>query len=426
MMLPGRGLPNQTRSATLYNSCATLALRYLSLTPLAAHDQTSGMPSSQASAALKSDHHSIAALVFEIKDAAALGSGRVHLLPAGEFSAVDGRPGNLTDGKLKAWKLTPEIAARVAAKVAARKTPLVVDYEHQSLRSMFNGAPAPAAGWFNQVEFDAATGLSATGIDWTEQAQKYIANREYRFASAVFTYDKKTGEVTELLNAALTNNPGLDGLAEVTALAAKHFHSTTPPEDSMKQLLIAALALNAAMAAAATDDSLAALVKDARTQADKVPALEAEVAMLRASQFDAAKHVPMEQLTRLQGELQAALTKVNEHAAKASEAEVAALIDGAMAKGKIVESTKHIFTEMGKKDIGALKAFIDKQPEIAALASTQSKGKAPESGVAAASFDVPPGASADTERAALHTQALAYQAQNKTDYVAAYKAVGGK
>lgn len=384
------------------------------------------------SAALKSEHHSIAALVFEIKDAAALtgdkGSGRVHLLPAGEFSAVDGRPGNLTNGKVTAWKLTPEIAARVAAKVAARKTPLVVDYEHQSLRSMFNGAPAPAAGWFGEVEFDAKTGLSAVGVDWTDQAKQYLTKGEYRFASAVFTYDKKTGEVTELLNAALTNNPGLDGLAEVTALAAKHFHPT-PQEDSMKQLLIAALAMNATMAAAATDESIAALVGDTKAMADKVPGLQAEIAALKAGQFDATKHVPLEQLTRLQGDLQAALTKVNEHSAKAAEVEVAALIDGAMAKGKIVEATKDYWMQVGKRDPAALKAFLDKQPEIAALASTQTGGRAPGAGAAgsaAAAFDVPPGTSADTERAALHNQALAYQAQHKTSYLAAFKAVGGK
>lgn len=377
--------------------------------------QTAGMHPITALRA--TEHSDIASLVFKISDA----SGRMHLLPAGEFKAVDGRPENLKIG-LKAWKLTPVRAALIAADVAARKTPLVIDYEHQTLHAMFNGAEAPAAGFFNKVEFDAVTGLSAVDVDWNEKAKNYIKNGEYRYASAVFAYDKKSGEVTQLLHAALTNNPGLDGLAEISALAAKHFQ-TTPTEEPMKTLLIAALALNGA--SFAKDEDLVTHIAGLKSTADSVPALEAQIVTLKASQFDATKHAPIAELTRLSGELAAALGRVSEFQAKASEIEVAALIENAMSKGKIVAATKDYFTEMGKRDIAALKSYIEKQPEIEALKTTQTGGKAPDGGAAAASFAVPPGASVDTERVALHSQALAYQAQHKTDYLAAYKAVGG-
>lgn len=361
-------------------------------------------------------HHAscIAALAIEL-DAA---NGRVHLLPAGKFRAVDGRPENLD-----AWELTAAAAARIASHVSARQTPLVIDYEHQTLHARQNGQPAPAAGWFKAVQFDPAAGLSAVDVEWTDQARGFIAARQYRFASAVFSYDRESGEVRELLHAALTNNPGLDGLSEVTALAARHF--SILPEDSMKQLLIAALALTATqIAAAKTDEDLIKLVADLRIKADGVAVLEAEVVQLKATQFDATRHAPLEQLTRLQGELQAALTQVNTFKSQAAEVEVAKLVEDGMAAGKIVAATKDYFTEMGKKDIAALKAYLDKQPAIEALATRQTGGKPPVSAVA--TFDAPPGATVDAERAALHSQAVDYMHKHKVDYLTAAKAVGVK
>jgi phage I-like protein len=43
--------------------------------------------------------------------------------------------------------------------------------------------------------------------------------RKHRFISPVFSYDK-TGQVLELLNAALTNTPAVDGMEEVLLAAA--------------------------------------------------------------------------------------------------------------------------------------------------------------------------------------------------------------
>ncbi len=79
----------------------------------------------------------IAALSLEITKAT---HSEIQLFPAGEFSAVDGRPhtDEVESGK---WVLTAELAALVA-QVAARTTPFVIDYEHQTLRAVNNGKPA--------------------------------------------------------------------------------------------------------------------------------------------------------------------------------------------------------------------------------------------------------------------------------------------
>ena len=74
----------------------------------------------------------IAALSLEITKAT---HSEIQLFPAGEFSAVDGRPytDEVESGK---WVLTAGLAAQLVAQVAARTTPFVIDYEHQTLRAV--------------------------------------------------------------------------------------------------------------------------------------------------------------------------------------------------------------------------------------------------------------------------------------------------
>lgn len=88
-------------------------------------------------------------------------SGRAQIFPMGTFRADDGsgRPADCP-----AWRMTPEIGARLAAAAAARSTPYCFDYEHQILRSATNGKPAPAAGWFKTIEV-CDDGIWATDIE---------------------------------------------------------------------------------------------------------------------------------------------------------------------------------------------------------------------------------------------------------------------
>ena len=60
---------------------------------------------------------------------------------------------------------------------------------------------------------------------WTDKAREHIQAGEYKYLSAVFSYDKQTGEPTQLRMAALVNYPGIDGMEEVVTLAANHFAS---------------------------------------------------------------------------------------------------------------------------------------------------------------------------------------------------------
>ncbi|WP_275673070.1 phage protease, partial [Escherichia coli] len=58
--------------------------------------------------------------------------GWCQLLPAGHFSARDGRPFDVTDGQ--GWFIDGEIAGRLVEGVRALNQDVLIDYEHNQLR----------------------------------------------------------------------------------------------------------------------------------------------------------------------------------------------------------------------------------------------------------------------------------------------------
>lgn len=160
-----------------------------------------------------------------------------RLLPAGLFAAIDGRPHGLPG-----WRLTGETALSIIKLAAARVSDFVIDYEHQTLNTGNNGQPAPAAGWFKRLEWRAGDGLYVTDARWTERATTMIKAKEYRFISPTFHYEKD-GRVLDIINAALTNNPALDGLTELAAASRRLASNATGAE-----IARAALAYQEAMA----------------------------------------------------------------------------------------------------------------------------------------------------------------------------------
>ncbi len=196
----------------------------------------------------------------------------IHLFPDGEFAASDGRPGSLQGVSAVCWRMDATIAAPIIADVENRKTPLVVDYEHQTLAAAENGKPAPAAGWITHLVHVPGQGLFAKAA-WTETAQKHITTGEYRYISPVFHFDRVSGAVTRLLHAALTNFPALDGLA---AVAARH-ESDCPASGIPPQTAGTGNAEAAASETQAALTAVAALQRENATLAERLAASEQRV-----------------------------------------------------------------------------------------------------------------------------------------------------
>jgi len=305
--------------------------------------------------------------------------GWQQLLPAGRFRAVDGRPFDVPGNH---WYLDADVAANLIALANERVNDLVIDYEHQTLKADENGEPAPASGWFKEMEWREGSGLWIKP-KWTPRAAEFIKNGEYKYLSAVFPYDAATGKPLRLHSAALVNRPGIDGMQAVEALAALSLNSqspsTNPTEHSMSELLKAMLAkLGIAVEEGKEPDQAIVMsaLSEVLTAAATAKTLATEVAALKANDGgnttpDPAKYAPVEVVHQLHAQI-AVLS------AQGAAGQLDQVIEKAKQEGRIVPAMEGWARELGKKDMAALQAFLDKAQPIAALAAMQTKDKAPD------------------------------------------------
>lgn len=129
----------------------------------------------------------------------------IALIPAGKFSAVDGR------GPFE----NEDPASIIAASLAKMpQVGLVLDYDHSTDLAAPEGRPAPAAGWLKGFKIEG--GAIFARIEWTADAADALKAKKYRYVSPVFEH-AKDGKVERILRAALTNNPALVNLPAIAA-----------------------------------------------------------------------------------------------------------------------------------------------------------------------------------------------------------------
>lgn len=354
--------------------------------------------------------------------ASALTAGtEVQLLPVGPFRASDGRPLDA-----KAWQLNADIAAKIIAKARARTNPIPIDYEHQTLLARENGQPAPAAGWYRTMEWREGQGLFATDVQWTDRAKRMIEAKEYLYFSPVFAYDKRTGEVLEVLHGGITNTPALDGMSDLASRAAAAFGidnpvaslrtvnadsaikwlrkaiarhmrhldgsepTTGPAGERSQKLMMEEMqkALDELTGTTSPQETMQMKkllelfgLSETATEAEAVAAAsaliakqkegETALAAAKAQTPDPAQFVPVETVTKLQSDVAALTATLNQN-------EIDSLVKAALSDGRVLPAMEAWARELGKKDVAQLRAFINAAQPIAALKGTQSGGKSPE------------------------------------------------
>ncbi|ENS4526497.1 phage protease [Salmonella enterica] len=334
----------------------------------------------------------IAALSISLT-AEATPATRVRIFPAGAFRSNDGRP-----KECPAWVMNAACAQRLIAAAASKKTDYSFDYEHQTLRAVTNGKPAPASAWFKSLEWVEGDGLYAVDVNWTAAASQMIAAREYRYLSPMFDYHPVTGEVGQLINVALTNLPALEELDEGVIAAASRLAATssTFPENTamdeeqiaylLSQLrwilnlpetstaadiktelekIITAISGGQGMAAASVD--LLALI-DAGTDKDaRIAEQAAQIADLSQRVYDPAKFVPVAALSQVQAQYAQTITE-------SGSQEVEQLITAALSDRRLLPGELETWArDLGQKDPAALKAYLEKAPPMAALNRMQTQ-----------------------------------------------------
>lgn len=310
----------------------------------------------------------IAALSIDLAGASAPVDFRI--IPAGEFRSWDGRP-----SEVPAWICTEEDGRRVVAKLSARTRKSVIDYEHATLKVKTKPGKAPAAGWFDKAEWR-PDGVWLIGVDWTALAAQEIADKSYRYVSPVLAYDKTTGHIESLLYAALTNDPGIDDLTDLAALAAEVFLDQPTQEDVQMDLLKKLLAALGLQESATETEALSA-----------VAALKTNVASLSA-QVDAPdpkKFVAVAALTALQTDFAALQGKYDALQVEVAGDKVEKLIAKGKADRKISPAIESWARDLGKSDLAALSAYLEKAPPVVPD-GTQTGGKGGD-GLAALSAD---------------------------------------
>lgn len=323
-----------------------------------------------------------AALAIEITKAT---HGTIQLFPAGEFRAVDGRPKDCDH-----WLMNAEIAQRLIDAANARSTPYVIDYEHQTLRLIENGQPAPASGWFKELEWRENDGLYAVNVEWTDAAAAMIIAGEYRFISPVFNYNK-SGHVLQILHAALTNTPALDDMDEVMLAAASvlAINSTSEGNAGMDELL-EQLRWMLNLPLSATQEEVSAelmklisrLSNNEGTAAASVNLLQmldqhdTQIVALTAQVTtpDPVKWVSVDVMHQAVSE---AVTQAQANMAALASQQCDGLITAALSDGRLLPAQKAWAESLAKANPDSLKSFLDKAPKIAALTQTQTRGKPP-------------------------------------------------
>ncbi len=311
---------------------------------------------------------------------------KTRLMPSGTFHA----PRGAAEGS-GPWSLSAEAAQAIIRLAAARSTDIAIDYEHQTLYAEKNGQPAPAAGWVDPRSLEFRDDGLYGAIAWTAKARAAITPgpngepAEYLYLSPVFPYDAN-GVPLDLLHLALTNTPAIDeGAAQLAAARMAITHDVNDDAQEIDTVKREQLIQTLGLAAEATDeqiDTAIAALKAAQADADafrtalgaKDDAKPAEaVAALKASSAttpDMTQFVPVAVYQETTQQL--AALKAN-----SNTAELDALIKEGLEDGRIPgQATADWLRVQG---IAACKAHLDGAPSIAALKTTQTQGKPPES-----------------------------------------------
>lgn len=324
----------------------------------------------------------------------------VQLFPDGDFSARDGRPGSLKGCSAKAWRLDADIAAALIARVEARETPLFLDYEHHTLTAKDAGHKAVAAGWIEALVYVPGQGLFAR-VAWTEAAREHIRADEYRYISPLFTFDPESGAVLTLVNAALTNNPALDGMAAVAA--ANQIATTNQPHtEALMDELLERLRWMLNLPVTATAEEIAAQLDKlkgmiggegdaAATSVDLLAILagkDAAIADLtaKAATPDPARFAPVEALSALTAENTDLKAKLAAASAQNGAAALSAEIKAAVADGRVHKSLEGWLADLAAKAPDAARDYLAKAAPVAALTAMQTATVTPPTGAGTAAL----------------------------------------
>lgn len=259
----------------------------------------------------------------------------IQLLPVGpEVKGRDGR--NWLNDRLDI----------ILAAFNAEGKDLPIDWEHASELKAPKGDQAPAAGWMKAMEL--RNGETWVRAQWTPKAIEQIINREYRYISPVFVYEKESRRIVRITSAGLTNQPNL-------YIAALNQETKKEKEDIMELAqLLAALGLPATATFAEALNRIGAINQEHATALNRADNPPLDKFVPRAD-YDKA----LERATNAETSL-----KVKDEAAM--ELAINTEIDAALKAGKITPATADYHKAQCRTEGGLerFKTFVAAAPVV--------------------------------------------------------------
>lgn len=282
--------------------------------------------------------------------AASAGGDWMKVLPAGKWSARDGR-GPFDSGGVGQMRA---IVERSLAYLG--ETEMMVDYGHDT--------SGRAAGWVKRLEAR-EDGVWAL-VEWTAAAREAIKNGEFRYLSPFITDSK--GKVDLLLNFALVNMPALDLAATAASSTPKQKETAVEfmaklrealglSADASETAILEKIAGNATALAAAASEALKPVALAAGLP-ETATAEQLAAAVKGKGEGDAV-------VTALRAELTGTATALAALQKQVSEEKATAIVDAAIAEGRA--GVKPLRGHFIARAAASAEGFAQVKTELAAL-----------------------------------------------------------
>lgn len=269
----------------------------------------------------------------------------VQLLPAGEMQGHDGRR----------WvNSNPQ---QILQHKQNRNLHIPLDIEHATHIKGAIGEPAPAVGWFEELEI--RNGEVWGKLTVNEDGHALLSKQNYRYISPGFKHDA-AGNITSIASVGLTNQPNL-GLVALNHQQQSQQSTQQHPQQS-SQLENQPMPLALAIATALSLNSETATETDA-VNAIKTLQSNHDLALNRAANPPLDKFVPHE--THELALNRATMAEQKLQTIKDTETE--ALVDSAISAGKVAPANKEMYLATCRTEGGVeqFKQFVASASKIA-------------------------------------------------------------
>jgi phage I-like protein len=303
-------------------------------------------------------HKTTSSLIRALHHADATAPEWLHLMPSTDFTGADGR------GPFA----KPDTDALIAL-FNKDGLKLAVDENHSTDLAAKQGFSAPARGWIVELQ-KRDDGLYGR-VEWTPEGKRMMASKEYGFLSPVFMHSAtKPYKVSKVLRVALTNDPNLPFLKSLHSkedadmLEELRKALGLPETADEAAVMVAVKAAHAAQAVVASTQTATAALMSRIAEAAGVAADTAPDVLVTAIQSRGKATATEAENAALRTQLTSLQTQFTTFASTTAKDKAEAVIDAAIAEGKVVKVLRDHMISRHMKDPAEVESELKVMPSL--------------------------------------------------------------